>query len=1443
MKKSIFTIGSKSFYLLLSLFLLLTAVTESRAQQSYCQPANTDPNGQGSYIANVTFGAINYTPTTLYPVNGFSYITSQTTTVIIGSNENLSVSIDPGGGSYLGAIISVWFDWNQDGVFSASEWTQVATNAPAGTTVTVPITIPPSAMSGVTRMRVRTRGTGNQNGAGDACTSMGSGTSYDFDITVSPGAPCTGTPSPGTFAASVPDSVCANIGFGLTMTGSTFGSGITYQWQSSATSGGPWTDISGATNLSYNVTSGITSTTYYRLGISCNAGPVQYSSEKKISVKPVSECYCTPTYTYDCTSGDLISNVTLEGESVVLNNSTACNGNGTGYTYFNTLPKPDLAPGNSYDVSVATSYSSPTYEQVKVWIDYNKNGVFEASELIAHTNGAGLVGGSTSFNFTVPTSLAAGDYRMRVRMVYGGTSTTTFDACGNESFGETEDYLVNIIQLSDCTAPVTAGLVADTMTVCGNIPFTIATVGATAPANGQAGQWQSSPAGANTWTNITNATSVNYNVASGILVATDFRYIITCSLTNTSDTSNVMEVTLKPGVDCYCTPENNYSSSYYISNVTTTGALTNINKTSGFSTNGYANYTGSDTLVVYNGQTINYSVSSLISGYYNYSMWIDWDQNGDFNGVGESVGSTYGNSMTGNFTGSFTVPATAPLGYTRLRVRNSYIYDPASCDDDDYGEVEDYTVWVYQLSDCSGMPTAGVVADTMSVCPLNPFELLATGTTAPATGLTGQWQSSPAGANTWTNISNANLPSYIYAAGISVATDFRFIYTCSISGLADTSSIMEVSLKSATECYCIPTYNTACDVGDDISNVKLEGESITLNNPTGCSPAGYGDYTSMAAPDLAPGNSYDLKVSTSYGSPNYEDVKAWIDYNLNGTFEPGEEIANTNGNGLSASGTSTFNFTVPNNTAAGNYRMRVRLVYSSGTFDPCSNEYYGETEDYMVSIIQLSDCAGTPSAGSVTDSMLVCPSTAIQLTATGVSAPANGQSGQWQSSPAGANTWTNISNAFSANYTYAAGVMVETEFRYILTCSISNQADTSDVIYVELKPTIECYCEVNSTSVNYGIGSFSTTGALTNVNNVTSGGSYTDYSDSLFVAQNPGGTVNFTIASASGSAGMGIWIDWNQNGSFYDSGEQVYNAGTYVTTGSGSFTVPVNQTPGNYRMRVVANWLSTNPIPCDDLGNISYGEAEDYTFTVIALCDTPVLSLGIDTFMCSGSSITLDVGAANAGFDIEWNDGSTNQTLTVNTGGTYYVSVADDICVATDTIVITEIAGPTATEIDVTTTGGCNYSFELLNESGATEYSWDFGDGSPLNNSATPSHSYTANGVYTVSVTISNICGSETFTKQVECDDGTGIGDINIDNKVMKLYPNPTADFVTIENNSQLNMETITVMNVLGQVVYKDAAQSSTKHRMNVSKLASGVYTVQIQTNEGVVIRKFEVLK
>ena len=147
------------------------------APTTYCIPTQLgDP-----YVTTVQFNTLN----TSVPTPASPYYTSyaptgnNTTLVVPGQTYNLTLGT--AGTTYTSSIISVWFDWNRDGIYDATEWVQPWTAANTGT---VSVTVPITASFGYTGMRVRSRGNGNINGAGDACTGFGSGSTVDFTIQV-----------------------------------------------------------------------------------------------------------------------------------------------------------------------------------------------------------------------------------------------------------------------------------------------------------------------------------------------------------------------------------------------------------------------------------------------------------------------------------------------------------------------------------------------------------------------------------------------------------------------------------------------------------------------------------------------------------------------------------------------------------------------------------------------------------------------------------------------------------------------------------------------------------------------------------------------------------------------------------------------------------------------------------------------------------------------------------------------------------------------------------------------------------------------------------------------------------------------------------------------------------------------------------------------------------
>lgn len=141
--------------------------------------------------------------------------------------------------------------------------------------------------------------------------------------------------------------------------------------------------------------------------------------------------YCTTPG--DCSDGDVITNVTVAG----INNTTTCSADG--YGDYSAI-QGNILPGTSYPISVTVG--AGWFERVSIWIDYNKNEVFDADEFLGEVGaGANFAVTTLTGNIAIPAALAAGDYRLRVMVdATGSGNPAVEDACAGSGFGEVEDY-------------------------------------------------------------------------------------------------------------------------------------------------------------------------------------------------------------------------------------------------------------------------------------------------------------------------------------------------------------------------------------------------------------------------------------------------------------------------------------------------------------------------------------------------------------------------------------------------------------------------------------------------------------------------------------------------------------------------------------------------------------------------------------------------------------------------------------------------------------------------------------------------------------------------------------------------------------------------------------------------------------------------------------------
>ena len=142
------------------------------------------------------------------------------------------------------------------------------------------------------------------------------------------------------------------------------------------------------------------------------------------------------------------------------------------------------------------------------------------------------------------------------------------------------------------------------------------------------------------------------------------------------------------------------------------------------------------------------------------------------------------------------------------------------------------------------------------------------------------------------------------------------------------------------------------------------------------------------------------------------------------------------------------------------------------------------------------------------------------------------------------------------------------------------------------------------------------------------------------------------------------------------------------------------------------------------------------------------------------------------------------------------------------------------------------------NSANTTGFNISFGDGnSTTGTGGTVSHSYTANGTYSVTLTVYSDCdtASKTFNVQV----GTiGIED-NAGITALMIYPNPTQGLVTIDGEISHSAEvSIRIINYLGQEILVDQfdpTSSVLSKTYDLSAAAAGAYLIEVATDRGVV--------
>ncbi len=422
---------------------------------------------------------------------------------------------------------------------------------------------------------------------------------------------------------------------------------------------------------SVTLTSSAAASYAWSTGATTQAITVNAGGNYSVTVKNTAGCSASSAAT--TVTVNPLPTVTLAAFTAVCNNAAAftlAGGSPSGGTYSGTG-----VSGTQFNPATAgVGTFSITYSYT------NANGCTSAaSQSITVTNCAGCTatitpdksttfckGGSVKLTASSGTSYSwnTGETTQSIIVTSGGT------------------YTVSVNNANNCTATASITVVVSDLPA---IPV-ISASGPVIFCQGGSVILTSAAASSYTWSN--GATTQSITVTSSGNYTVEVKNEGGCSRTSAATT-----VLVNNCGAVYCAANGNSRAKGYIANV----YLKTIFNNSGWSAGGYGNYLNQSATLNKRGSYI-ISVSPGFTSYFNISglytrVWIDWNQDGDFNDPGEVVFSPGGASYFLR-VGIVHVPANALSGRTRMRVAVSAQGFPSNCGSFAYGEVEDYSIVV-----------------------------------------------------------------------------------------------------------------------------------------------------------------------------------------------------------------------------------------------------------------------------------------------------------------------------------------------------------------------------------------------------------------------------------------------------------------------------------------------------------------------------------------------------------------------------------------------------------------------------------------------------------------------------------------------------------------------------------------------------------------------------
>lgn len=219
--------------------------------------------------------------------------------------------------------------------------------------------------------------------------------------------------------------------------------------------------------------------------------------------------------------------------------------------------------------------------------------------------------------------------------------------------------------------------------------------------------------------------------------------------------------------------------------------------------------------------------------------------------------------------------------------------------------------------------------------------------------------------------------------------------------------------------------------------------------------------------------------------------------------------------------------------------------------------------------------------------------------------------------------------------------------------------------------------------------------------------------------------------------------------------------------------------------------------------------------------------------------ITVDLSGGIGPYSYNWSNGATGNTNIELSGGDYDLDATDDSgCLFEQTFTVIEAPSvdvffQTDTQIIDLIDGSALIEMENLSE-GATEFAWDFGDGTAIDNDENPVHEYIAEGTYIISLDAANETCTGNYQIVIQVQEGTGVEETEFTQgtRIIMDQGNLYLQF----DFSQARRISITGFNLLGQTIMQAIAGTYGHERVElrmVHKVPVGLIEIRdIETGQ-----------